>query len=83
MRTEADMVLDLLEAIALHLRTTPREPTRCAPTTEANYHRVISHRSLTGNTHRDAPDRRALKTLGNGVVPQQAAHAIRIMRSTQ
>ena len=56
MRTEADMVLELLQAIALHLRTTPREPTRCAPTTEADYQRVISHRSVTGRTHRNPPD---------------------------
>ena len=56
MRTEADMVLELLEAIALHLRTVPREPTRLAPTTEAAWQQINSHRHVTGQMRRHAVD---------------------------
>lgn len=45
---QPDMVLQLLKAIAGHRHHPPPEPTRCAPTTEAAYQRVISQRHATG-----------------------------------
>ena len=62
MKNEADMVLELLQAISLHLRTVPREPTRLAPTTEAAYEAVghqpavLRHYSRT-STGRSNPGR--------------------------